>query len=68
MTEIKIESLMVFPLKSAKGIHVQQSGFTSTGLDYDREFMIVEVPLSAQLLVTIGLSVITGKESNLSHC
>ncbi|KAI5480162.1 UDP-galactose transporter [Pseudohyphozyma bogoriensis] len=32
----------VFPIKSCRGIQIQSSGFTATGLDYDRNWMIVE--------------------------
>ncbi|KAM0748420.1 hypothetical protein T439DRAFT_327688 [Meredithblackwellia eburnea MCA 4105] len=40
--QIQVSALWVFPIKSCKGISVQSWGYNESGLDFDRQWMIVE--------------------------
>ncbi|ORY83599.1 MOSC N-terminal beta barrel domain-domain-containing protein [Leucosporidium creatinivorum] len=40
--DISVKTLMIFPVKSCKGIQVESAEVTPSGLRYDREFMLVE--------------------------
>lgn len=40
--QARIESLVVYPIKSCGGIALQQTRLTSTGLPYDRAWMLVD--------------------------
>ncbi len=42
MTNPRVTSLWIYPVKSCRGIKVQQLEFTSTGIKYDRQWMIID--------------------------
>lgn len=41
--ELSISKLVVYPIKSCAGVEVQQSPYSITGLDYDRQWMLVDI-------------------------
>ncbi|GAA5975965.1 hypothetical protein JCM11641_002851 [Rhodosporidiobolus odoratus] len=40
--QIKVEQLWVYPIKSCRGTQLQESAYGEEGLEYDRQWMIVE--------------------------
>ncbi|KAF2487442.1 hypothetical protein BDY17DRAFT_11492 [Neohortaea acidophila] len=42
-TEMKIEQIYVYPIKSLRGVSVDSTTLTSQGFPYDRSFMLLEV-------------------------
>jgi len=42
MTDVRVSKILVHPIKSCRGISVQQSRYTPEGLDYDRRWCIIE--------------------------
>lgn len=42
MTSPRVSSLWIYPIKSCRGIEVQQLEITTTGIKYDRQWMIVD--------------------------
>lgn len=41
--ELSISKLVVYPIKSCAGVEVQESPYSITGLDYDRQWMLVDI-------------------------
>lgn len=39
---LKLEDIFIFPIKSCKGFHVRNWKLTRSGLQYDREFMLID--------------------------
>ncbi|KAJ7665432.1 MOSC N-terminal beta barrel domain-containing protein [Mycena polygramma] len=42
MPDVRVSKILVHPIKSCRGISVQHSRYTPEGLDYDRQWCIVE--------------------------
>lgn len=41
--ELVISKLVVYPIKSCAGVEVEESRYGITGLDYDRQWMMVDL-------------------------
>lgn len=41
--DLVISKLVVYPIKSCAGIQLQESQYSITGLDYDRQWMMVDM-------------------------
>lgn len=41
--DLVISKLVVYPIKSCAGVELQESPYSITGLDYDRQWMMVDL-------------------------